>query len=277
MRILMAVLSNNSPEKDSRELWNHFSDTYFSLRLALALFALSLPFVLWLYGEYVHGLDLRASMSGYFWAAAKGSQCALFPMRTIFVGFLFAIAICLYAYKGLTPLENTLLNLAAICAFLVALFPERLALADAEHDPQLKLLFDTCPAVSAWARDTHLPIHFTAAITLFVLLAAVAWFCANKSLEYLPAGRDPVWFGRTYKVIAIAMLLFPVSGLVVAYLLGASSDKIFFIEAAGIITFAIYWIVKTVELGQSRLEQDPTMALEFARQRVARVSPASDS
>ena len=146
---------------------------------------------------------------------------------------------------------------------------ERLALEDASHDPQVELLFATCPAVRAWASDTHLPIHFPAAITLFALLAAVAWFCANKSLEYLPAGRDPVWFSRIYKMIAMAMLLFPVSGLVVAYLLGAASDKIFFIEAAGVITFAIYWIVKTVELGLSRLEHDPVTALEFARQREA--------
>lgn len=277
MKMLMAVLSNNPPARDSRELWKHFSDSYFSLRVALALFALCLPFVLWLYGDYIHGLDLRASMSGYFWAAAKDSQCATFPMRTIFVGFLFAIAICLYAYKGLTPLENTLLNLAAICAFLVALVPERLTLADAELDPQVKLLFNTCPAVIAWASDSHLPIHFMAAIVLFVLLAAVSWFCASKSLEYLPVGRDPAWFSRAYKAIAIAMLLFPVSGLAVAYLLGATSDKIFFIEAAGVITFAIYWIVKTVELGFSRLEHDPATALEFALQRVASVNSKSDS
>lgn len=59
--------------------------------MVLALFALSLPFVLWLYGEYIHGLDLRASMSGYFWAAAKGSQCASFPMRTIFVDTVFSV------------------------------------------------------------------------------------------------------------------------------------------------------------------------------------------
>ena len=277
MKMLMAMLSNNPPAKDSRELWKHFSDTYFSLRAALALFALSLPFVLWLYGKYVHGLDLQASISAYFWAAAKGSQCASFPMRTIFVGFLFAIAVCLYAYKGLTPLENTLLNLAAICALVVALFPEGLAQVDAGHDPQVKLLFDTCPAVSAWASDDHVPIHFPAAITLFVLLAAVAWFCADKSLEYLPAGRDPARFRRIYKGVAIAMLLFPASGIVVASLLGAASDKIFFIEAAGVITFAIYWIVKTVELALSRLEHDPPAALEFARQRVANVKPASDS
>ncbi len=275
--MLMAMLSNNPPAKDSRELSKHFSDTYFSLRVALALFALSLPLVLWLYGQYGQGLELRTSMSAYFWAAAKGSQCATFPMRTIFVGFLFAIAICLYAYKGLTPLENTLLNLAAFCAFLVALFPVPLVPDDAGRDPQVAQLFAACPAVKAWAGDTHLPIHFPAAIAVFVLLAAVAWFCADKSLEYLPAGRNAARFRRAYKLIAIAMLLFPVSGLVVAYVLRAASDWLFFIEAAGVITFAIYWIVKTRELSLSRLEYDPATALEFAQQRVTGANPANGS
>lgn len=276
MKMLMAMLSNDPPAKDTRELWKHFSGTYFSLRLALALFAAFLPLVLWLCGKY-YGLDLRASMSGYFWAAADGGQCAAFPMRTIFVGFLFAIAICLYAYKGLTPRENTLLNLAAICAFLVALFPERLALADADHDQQVKALFDTCPAVKAWASADHWPIHFPAAITLFVLLAVVAWSCANKSLEYLPPARGPAWYHRIYQWIAVAMLLFPVSGIAVAYFLGAASDWIFFIEAAGIATFAVYWIVKTFELYWSSLEHAPHKALDGLRRRMPIVHPPSDS
>jgi hypothetical protein len=275
MKRLMAVLSNNPPAQDSRELSRHFSATYFSLRVALAALAFALPLVLWLYGKYAYGLDLRASMSAYFWAAADGSQCASFPMRTLFVGFLFAIAVCLYAYKGLTPLENTLLNLAAICAFLVALFPERLAAADAGHDPKVEALFATCPAVRTWAGDAHWPIHFPAAIILFVLLAAVAWFCANKSLDYLPARYYPAVFRRMYKGIAVAMVLFPVTGIVVAYVLGAASDWIFFIEAAGVVTFAIYWTVKTAELALSSLEYDPEMALEGIRQSVAGLDPAS--
>ena len=126
----MKMLSNTPPPKDSRELWKHFSDTYFSLRLGLISLAFAMPFVLYLYGKFGHGLDLQPSMSAYFWAAAT-DQCATFPMRTIFVGFLFAIGVALYMYKGLTPLENSLLNAAALCASLVAIFPERLSLTEA--------------------------------------------------------------------------------------------------------------------------------------------------
>jgi hypothetical protein len=142
----MKMLSNNPPPTDSRELWRHFSDTYFSLRMGLALLAFAMPFVLYLYGKFIHGLELQPSMSAYFWAAANG-QCATFPMRTIFVGFLFAIGVGLYVYKGLTPLENSLLNAAAVCAALVAIYPERLSSAEAAGDQRVAQLFNSCPAV----------------------------------------------------------------------------------------------------------------------------------
>ena len=262
----MKMLSNTPPPRDSRELWKHFSDTYFSLRAGLVLLAFAMPFVLYLYGKFGHGLDLQPSMSAYFWAAAK-DQCATFPMRTILVGFLFAIGVGLYAYKGLTPLENTLLNAAAVCAALVAIYPERLSLADADSDQRVAQLFESCPAVRAWATLPSLPIHYVAAVILFVLLAIIAWFCASKSLEYLPAGHDPATFRRTYKGIAIAMILFPIPGFAAAILFGVASDKVFFIEAAGILTFAVYWAVKSRELALSRLEIDPVHALEHAPRR----------
>jgi len=262
----MKVPSNIPPPKDSRALWKHFSDTYFSLRLGLAVLAIGLPFVLYLYGKFRYGLDLQPSMSAYFWAAAE-DQCATFPMRTILVGFLFAIGAGLYLYKGLTALENYLLNAAAICAALVAIYPERLVLSEAASDQRLARLFENCPAVKAWAALPSLPIHYTAAITLFVLLAIVAWFCADKSLEYLPAGHDPTKYRRIYKSIAIAMILFPIAGVAAAFLFGVASHRLFFIEAAGIITFGIYWAVKSRELSLSDLEQDPEKAVQHATQR----------
>lgn len=262
----MKMLSNTPPPRDSREIWKHFSDTYFSLRMGLALLAFAMPFVLYLYGKFRHGLDLQPSMSAYFWAAKDG-QCATFPMRTIFVGFLFAIGVGLYVYKGLTALENSLLNAAALCASLVAIYPERLSLTEAATDQRVAQLFESCVAVKAWATLPSQPIHYLAAVILFVLLAIVAWFCANKSLEYLPADHDPTKFRRTYRSIAIAMILFPIPGIAVAFLFGVWTHKVFFIEAAGILTFGIYWAVKSHELALSRLESDPVEALQHAAQR----------
>ena len=262
----MKMLSNASPPKHSRELWKHFSDTYFSLRVGLAVLAFALPFVLYLWGKWVHGLDLQPSMSAYFWAAAR-DQCATFPMRTIFVGFLFAIAAGLYLYKGLTNFENTLLNLAALCAAVVAIVPERLTLTEAAGDPRISQLFDSCPAVKAWAALPSVPVHYAAAVLLFVLLGLVAWACANKSLEYLPPEHDARKFRLAYKIIAIGMIACPVAGLLIAFVVGIGSYKVFIVEAAGVLTFATYWAVKSYELRLSGLERDPDEAIQHAQRR----------
>jgi len=253
-------MPSNTPPRNSTELQKHFSDTYFSLRIGLTLLAFSMPIVLYLYGRFRHGLDLQPSMSAYFWAATE-HQCATFPMRTIFVGFLFAIGVCLYVYKGLTSLENYLLNGAAICASLVAIYPESLP-KDPAGDLRLEQLYNSCPAVRDWAQRDALYVHLISAIILFVILAIVAWFCAEKSLQYLPAGHKPEKFRRAYKLISMAMILFPLPGIAVAYLFGVPDSKVFFIEAAGILTFGVYWAVKSRELALSRLESNPVEALQ---------------
>jgi hypothetical protein len=262
----MKMPSNTPPEDEPKELWRHFSDTYFSLRVGLAALAFAFPLVLYAYGKLRHGLDLQPSMSAYFWAASA-DQCAAFPMRTIFVGFLCAIGVGLYAYKGLTPLENLLLNGAGLCAALVAIFPERIGPEEAASDPRLARLFKDCPAVEAWAHQPALPIHYPAAVLLFVLLAIVAWFCAYKSLKYLPAGVDAVRYRRLYRSIALAMLVFPLPGAALAYLLGLKASWVFFVEAAGVVTFGMYWTVKSREMALSRLERAPDEAVHHARQR----------
>lgn len=250
--------SNTPPAKDPRELWRHFSDTYFSLRVGLAALAFAFPFVLYFWGRLLHGLDLQPSMSAYFWAARGDGQCAAFPMRTLFVGFLFAIGVGLHLYKGLTTLENWLLNTAGICAALVAIFPERLK----EGDLHAPALFAACPATRVWAENPVPPVHWIAAVLLFVMLAIVAWQCASKSLEYLPAGVDPARYRRLYRSLAIAMILFPIPGVALAWLLGKMTHWVFFVEAAGILTFGAYWAVKSRELSLSKLEEDPIQAVQ---------------
>jgi hypothetical protein len=252
---------NQPPPKEPRELWAHFSDTYFSLRLGLALLAFTLPFALYLYGKFRHGLDLQPSMSRYFWAATT-EQCASFPMRTIFVGFLLAISVGLYLYKGLTDLENYLLNGASVCAALIAIYPERLSTDAQKVDTSVNQLFNFCPAIKTWAMQEQLPIHYSAAVTLFILLAIVAWACAYKSLEYVPSDKQRANYRRTYKIIAAGMILFPVPGVLAAYLLNLMTHWVFFVEAAGIITFGVYWLVKSRELALSRLEKDPEEAIQ---------------
>jgi hypothetical protein len=266
------LMNNQPPPADAQALWRHFSETYFPLRFGLAVLAFAFPAFLYFWGRFVHDLPLQPSMSAYFFAArasaeAGAAQCAEFPMRTFFVGGLCAIAAGLHLYKGLTRRENTLLNAAAICALLVAVFPERITGKDLSGDERVMQLVSDCPAVLEWAgRQPDLPIHFAAAAALFVLLGIVAWQCACHSLGYLPADqkhREPA-FRRAYRVLAVLMILCPATGFVLAALLARGSSVVFFVEMAGIWTFGAYWALKTWELSLSRLEEDPAAAVRHA-------------
>ena len=271
-------IANTPPPKNAQALWNHYSDTYFSLRMGLAVLAFAFPAVLYGIGKFGFGLDLQPSMSAYFFTATA-QQCASFPMRTLFVGFLFAIGAGLYLYKGFTPLENLLLNAAGVCAATVAIFPERIGVAEASGDTRLQGLFASCPAIRQWAESPPaLPVHYLAAVLLFALLAVVAWACACKTLAYLPPAKgDAATFRRLYRGLAILMLLCPVVGLVLAYFLGARSSSVFFVEAAAVWTFGTYWAVKSRELALSRLEKDPQQAVRDAPPAAPAAPPAASS
>jgi hypothetical protein len=272
----ISLPANSPPAPDLQELAKHFSATYFALRLGLAILGFAFPFALFFYGRWRHGLDLQPSMSAYFWAAGAADQCATFPMRTIFVGFLFAIGVGLYAYKGFTPLENVLLNIAGVCATAVAVFPERIVPREAQTDLRIDRLFQSCPAVKAWAAQDPMPIpiHYIAAVILFVLLAVVAWTCADKTLQFAPPAVNVDRFRRLYKFLAFLMIVFPLPGLAAATVLGLWDRKIFSVEAAGIMTFGAYWALKSQELRLSQLETQPAIAIEHARHRQERAGMA---
>jgi len=269
-RWLASLISNSTPKEDATALWKHFSITYLSMRVVLFLLAFSMPVVLVHYGDIRHGLDFQSSMSSYFWAAETAEQCATFPMRTIFVGYLFAIGVLLFAYKGLTGLENTLLNLAALCAFAVAVYPERLDIKP-PVDARDAQLYQTCKSVGLWAEnhaDTlSANIHWIAAFSLFVFLAIVALFCAKKSLRYLPDRYNPGFYRYMYTILGVLMLSFWLIGLLIAYVFDLWENKVFIIETMGVVTFGLYWSIKTIELSMSSLEKDPELAVRHEQER----------
>ncbi|MFN7137580.1 MAG: hypothetical protein ACK4MU_08705 [Thermomonas sp.] len=282
---------NQPPAPDARALLDHFADTYFSLRFGLAVLAVAFPMALFLGGRLLFGLELQPSMSAYFWAAGERDDGA-YGMRTVFVGFLCAIGAGLYLYKGLTSAENLALNAAGLCAALVALFP-------ADKDPSV--------GGSGWVQATTCTpqgcpgVHYGAAVLLFALLAYVAWACACKSLRYLPEGeaieprwrwlkrfvenkRVPTrqWFERWYRAIAITLMSVLAIGVGCKLIDVPWTHWLFVVEAAGIVVFGLYWLVKTVELSMSQPERDPEHAAVLARAKKsadgtpAVASPAAD-
>lgn len=225
----------------SSPISEHVLGTYASLRLGLGLIGLVFPFALVGFGIAV-GVPTQDSISSYYFASAPG-ECVFFPTRTPFVGALCALSVGLYLYKGFTALENWLLNAAAILGLCVAFIPEHVT----------QELADSCPILAPYRQlQLHeLPLHFTSAVLMFVCLGAVAWFCASKTLQYLPPKdrHREKRFRIQYKTIALCMLAI---GPLAILLNGAQwKYTVLLAEGSGILFFAWYWLLKSREMALS--------------------------
>lgn len=254
-------LTHNEVPKGQRELWEHLSGTYFTLRLTLAVTALLMPVVLWVWGTSAHGLQTQPSMSRYFWAATN-ADCASFPMRTFLVAALVTVSVCLFVHKGFTPFENLLLKAAAILNALVAFLPEGLPTAAGEITARDAQLYAACPAILQWAstQQPPVPLHGWAALATYACLFVVVLKCARKSLAYLPANAamKKETFVLLYRLIAWAMPLAG-GGILLLGKAGGGTDipVAFMVEATETWLFSAYWWVKTYELQQSTLRSFP--------------------
>lgn len=202
--------------------------TYLTLRYAIAITGALLPLLVYGVGA-AKGVPLQDSISAYYWASPHGQNA---PSRDWLVGSIFAVAGFLYLYKGFSKAENVLLNTAAVCAVGAAVFP-----MEWHCEPN-------CGKFS---------FHGFFAVSMFTLLAFVVWFRARDTLSLLPKDAKPssAAYRRTYQVIGFVMLASPLTAFILSSLIGARSSYIFFIEAAGIWAFALYWWVKSSELKQS--------------------------
>lgn len=199
-------------------LEDHIRGTYRALRWGLALLGPALPvvFLLWrLFG----GVPLQHSMSAYY--------CLSGPTRDVFVGTLIAVGALLICYKGYTVWEDWALNLAGACVTGVALFHMN------------------CPtARGLWDGS----LHGGCAIAFFVLIAYVAVFRAADTLPVIGDARVERRYRLLYRVLGVAMVLSPLGAWVWARVIDPEA-YVFFAEAAGVVAFSAYWIVKTVEVG----------------------------
>ncbi|MBI2425331.1 MAG: hypothetical protein HYV27_21070 [Candidatus Hydrogenedentes bacterium] len=220
-------------------LQKHIFETYFCLRLGMAVIALAFPILLWGYGCF-HGIGLQNSMSAYYWASAPGSTDS--PVRVWFIGVLFAIGAFLYLYKGFSAQENIALNLAAIFAIGVAYFPMEWNCGG------------NCQSFSA---------HGTSAILFFLCLAYVAWFRAGDTLDNHKSQEYKETYRKLYRFTALLMVASPVTAAVLLLVLQLERNKyVFVLEAIAIWAFALYWAIKTTEMRKSNLEFAPARPTE---------------
>ena len=210
----------------SDELQKHIIATYTNLRWGLVVIAFAFPVLLYIGGRVFDDLPLLDSMSQYYHS----------DMRNVFVGFLFAIGACLYLYKGFTPLENYLLNFAAIFALGVAIFPT------------------ACREEIVCNTFTASKPHGISAVLSFLCIALVCWFCASDTLSEMKDKAKARRYRKWYKIIGVAMAASPIVAVILTFTLSKSS-LIFFVELAAIWVFATYWLVKSLEIRDTNAEE----------------------
>jgi hypothetical protein len=219
---------------DREELRRHIFSTYISMRIGMLLIALAFPLLLWFVGGWYYDLQLQDSMSAYYWATIEDGGDP--PMRVWFVGLLFALGSCLFLYKGYTPLENGMLNLAALCAICVALFP-------------MCWKYNNVSECPSWS------LHGVFAIVFFVLLALVAvlhWLYASGRLQGGGRRRSSKYYTWAYGVTAAGMVFFPLLTLI---LFEANHARTYLVEVAGIAAFCLFWGVQSWQIHKSQFDQ----------------------
>jgi hypothetical protein len=192
------------------------------------------------------------------------------PTRTLFVGFLCATGVFLFLYKGFTPLENNLLNVAGTGAILVAFLPETDPRCFRADGGVRQIPGVNCEdfGISTLLGDQSW--HGIAAIVFGLFGALAIFLCSHntlslKSMDNRPRSgllallgliRHEVIGGRNlwlkfYWLMGITIAVSPVLALIVTSIAGTDDHKVFWIEAFGMVAFALYWWVKSEELKRS--------------------------
>jgi hypothetical protein len=189
---------------------------------------------LWGYGK--HGLPPQDSISAYYHAfVPSGKPPGLLEvagngvMRNWFVGILWAIGVFLVLYRGYGRRENIALNFAGVLLIMVAMFPMDWTCGT------------DCPKVST---------HGVSAILFFLAIGYVCIFRSGDTLPLITKLSTQSFYRRWYRIIGLVMWTFPIVVTVLEYLnlRPFGSRIVFFIEVAGIWTFAAYWLLKSKEI-----------------------------
>jgi hypothetical protein len=211
--------------------------TYFSLRIGVAVLGILLPFLLWIGGK-VYGLSLRPSMSDYYWATpdtptppscdATSAEKAARPagsMRNWFVGVLFAVGSMLFVNKGSSDRENVALSIGGALAVGIAVFPMQ----------------------TFCAANGKVSVHGACAVSFFLCIAYICVFCADETLKFILDEKKRQQYRNAYRTLAIVMVASPAVA-VVFNALTLQQSSIFYVELLGILSFGVFWLVKSREI-----------------------------
>jgi hypothetical protein len=203
--------------------------SYLSLRKAIGVLGVALPFVLPFGQILLHALGIQSSLHSPVIESSVSSYYYT-DMRNIFVGSMCAIGIFLMSYRGYDHRDARAGRFAFVCAIGLALFPTS-PLPDPTADQKL---------IGG--------VHLTFAALLFLTLAYFSLCLFTKTDPNKPPTRQKLKRNVVYSVSGYVMLAC-IALIVVAALppIKAMVEQLtprFWLEAIAIVAFGISWLTK---------------------------------
>jgi hypothetical protein len=194
---------------------------YTHLQQIIGIIAVGLPFVVVIGNMGFNGIELKGSISAYYYT----------PMGGVFVGALCALAVFFlsYNYRPLPKfrLDNILSTLASAVTVGVALLPTTSDAATASGSEKLVAF-----------------LHLVCACALFVLLAVFSLFLFTQtSAETMTpekARRNQVY--RACGGVIVATIVLVMASNVADP--PSSWHTLFWLESVGVVAFGVSWLVK---------------------------------
>lgn len=208
-------------EAQRRARESELASAYTHLQQVVGIIAVLLPFVLAIGNMFFDGIELRGSISAYYYT----------PMGGVFVGALCALAVFLLSYNH-RPLpkfkrDKDVSTVASVVTLGVALLPT------------------TSDAPMASGSEKVVGVaHLICAGALFVLLAyfSLVLFTRTGGGTMTPEKRRRNQIYRACGgVIVAAIVLVPVSNLVDP---PSSWRTLFWLESVAVVAFGVSWLVK---------------------------------
>ena len=195
--------------------------SYLTLRQAIGILGMALPFVLSLGALLLFHTGLQSSISDYY------HSC----MRDVFVGTLWAIGFFLFSYKGYCRSDNIAGNLGCVFAIGVTLIP------------------DAYGKITMSFNETSGIIHLTFAFLFFCTLIYFSLFLFTKTGTAIPS-KKKLQRNIVYKTCGYIMIICILLIAIIFILPGSIKSHIealkpvFWLEALAILAFGVSWITK---------------------------------
>jgi hypothetical protein len=201
-----------------READNLLVISFLSLRKAVGIIGLLLPFVVALGNMLLDGGALETSISAYYYTV----------MRDVLVGSLCAIGVFLFSYRGYDRNDQIAGKVASVTAIAAALFPT---------NPKDAL-------TGSWTGR----IHFTSAVILFLTLAVFSLVLFRKTDPNKPMTTKKKQRNRVYVVCGV-LILVSIAGAGISFLFRSSAffvlyTPVFWFESLAVVSFGVSWLTK---------------------------------